>query len=82
MARYVDAIVVNTRERSPGQMMGMGDAASAASSIANLITGGDYSDLAASVEQLPLLLKISIGASLVSGALAIVALVSQARGRR
>lgn len=74
---YVDAIIVNTRERAPGQMLGMGDVGGAAQSLANVLTGGDYAELSASIEQIPFLLKVSIACSIASGALALVGLLER-----
>lgn len=69
----IDALVVNTVRRGPGQMTGMGDGI--LTDVANALTGGAVSAAQAQADRLELFLKISIGASIVSGVLALSALL-------
>jgi len=72
----VEALLVSTRRRGPGQMqgLGMGDAAN----LLDTLTSGEYSSRIAQLDRLELLLKLSIAASLIAG---IAGLASLVRGR-
>jgi hypothetical protein len=61
---YVDAIVVNTRRRGPGQMLGMGDATT---TLLDAVTGGTYQALLDKLDTVSLLLKVSTAAALIAG---------------
>jgi hypothetical protein len=60
-----EAMVVNTVRRGPRQMAGMGD--SFLLDLANGLTGGQISQTQAQLDRLEVLLKVSIGASIVAG---------------
>ena len=70
MRMRTEALVVNHRRRGPTQMTGMGDV----SSVLNTLTGGEYGDVKNELDTVKTLLKVSIAASIVSGAFALVAL--------
>lgn len=72
----VEALLVSTRRRGPGQMqgLGMGDA----TNLLDTLTSGEYSSRISQLDRLELLLKVSIAASLVAG---IAGLASMLRGR-
>jgi len=75
--RYVEAILVNTRRRGPGQMLGMGD--DVTGTLLNAVTGGTYQDVLDKIDTVTLLLKISIAASVVAGLFGAAALFSRDR---
>lgn len=72
----VEALLVSTKRRGPGQMQGlsMGDA----SNILDTLTSGEYSSRIAQLDRLELALKVSIVASCIAG---IAGLASLLRGR-
>lgn len=75
MSRY-NAIVVNTVERGPGQMTGMGDG-SPVVDLLDTLTGGQITSTQSQLQTLELALKISIAASVISGAVAILLLAKK-----
>lgn len=84
MSRGIDALVVNTVRRGPGMMTGMGYSDpnmgdSVLLDVADALTGGQVSQTQAQLDRLELALKISIGASVVSGLFALAALFSDRR---
>lgn len=72
----VEALLVSTRRRGPGQMqgLGMGDA----TNLLDTLTSGEYSSRISQLDRLELLLKVSIAASLIAG---IAGVASMLRGR-
>jgi hypothetical protein len=72
------AIVVNMRQRGPGQMAGMGDFN--ITGVLDSLTGGAVTSTEAQLDRLEVALKISIVASVLSSALAIWAIFSSRRG--
>jgi hypothetical protein len=72
----VEAIIVDTVRRGPGQMAGlrMGDLADTSGSILDTVTGGQYSVVSDKLDTISLGLKLSIAASVLSGVLATVTL--------
>lgn len=70
--RY-SAIVVNTMQRGPGQMTGMGNALT---DLADYATGGEISNTQKQLADLQLALKLSIVASLIAGAAGLAVLLS------
>ena len=64
----VEALVVNTIRRGPGQMTGMGDA----TGILNVVTAGGYGELLDELNTLDTGLKVSIAASAVAAGLALM----------
>ena len=79
MKRGVEAIVVNTIRRGPGQMQGLGADGSTTDNLLNIATGGTYSELLETIDTLTLLLKVTVVASVISGIAAVAVL---AQGRR
>lgn len=75
--RYVDAIVVNTRRRGPGQMLGMG--ADTTTTVLDALTGGTYQDTVSQLDTAVIALKISIVASVLSGIAALAVLFDRRR---
>jgi hypothetical protein len=71
------AIVVNTVRRGPGQMTGLGDFN--VTGALDAITGGAVSQTQADLATLKTMLQVTIGVSIVSGVLAISALLSGGR---
>ncbi len=71
MRRPVQALLVNVRERGPGQMVGIGDVSD---SLLNIATGGTYKDVLDQLDTLTLLLKVSIAASLVAGIAGVISI--------
>lgn len=64
----VEALIVSMRRRGPGQMLGlegthMGDA----SNVIDTLTGGEYSRLGGQLDNVEMLLKVAIAASIVAG---------------
>lgn len=59
----VEALVVNTVRRGPRQMDGFGDF----TEVANVLTGGQYTDIRVQLDRLELALKVSIVASVLAG---------------
>ena len=68
------ALVVNMRERGPGQMIGMGSTGSVVGDTIDAFTGGALTEAQQKADRLELFLKISIGASIISGTLALMAI--------
>jgi hypothetical protein len=58
----VEALVVNTVRRGPGQMTGMGDA----TDLLNIVSAGGYNDLLNELNTLDTALKVSIAASAIA----------------
>lgn len=73
----VEALIVNTAQRGPGQLSGIGDAGAA--SVLDNITGGEYSRVGARLDSLELWLKVSIIASVVAGAAGLLVLFRRKR---
>lgn len=71
----VEAVVVNMRERGPGQMVGMG---SELTDFADRLSGGALTSAQQQADRLELFLKISIAASIFSG-LAALAMIYKRR---
>jgi hypothetical protein len=69
----VEAIVVDTIKRGPGQMAGIGDAG-----LLDTLTEGQYTVVQDKLDSISLGLKLSIAASVLSGALATIALFAYA----
>lgn len=84
----VDAIIVDTVKRGPRQMAGMGaglfdtdaDQVGAGTSLLDAFTGGQYTIVSDKLDSISLGLKLSIAASVLSGALATIALFAYASG--
>lgn len=82
----VEAIIVDTVKRGPRQMAGMGagglfdtgDDAGAGTSLLDAFTGGQYTIVSDKLDSISLGLKLSIAASVLSGALATIALFAYA----
>lgn len=72
----VEALLVSTRRRGPGQMqgLGMGDA----TNLLDTLTSGEYSSRIAQLDRLEFALKASIVASLIAGVAGLAVLL---RGR-
>lgn len=73
----VQAIIVDTVKRGPGQMAGlarMGDLTDTGTSLLDTVTGGQYTVVSDKLDAISIGLKLSIAASVLSGALATVAL--------
>lgn len=72
----VEAIIVDTVRRGPGQMAGlrMGDLSDTSTSLLDTVTGGQFTIVSDKLDTISLGLKLSIAASVLSGALATVAL--------
>ena len=68
----VEALVVNTVRRGPGQMAGMG---LDLTSIADTLTGGKVTEVSDQLDRLEVALKVSIAASVIAGLLASWALL-------
>lgn len=82
----VQAIIVDTIRPRPGALMGirrMGDLTDTGTSLLDTVTGGQYTVVSDKLDTISLGLKLSIAASVLSGALATVALFGMAgRGAR
>ena len=63
----VEALVVNTVRRGPGQLTGMGDA----TDLLNVVTAGGYNDLLDELNTLDTGLKVSIAASAIAAGLSL-----------
>jgi hypothetical protein len=63
----VEALVVNTVRRGPGQLTGMGDA----TDLLNVVTGGGYQELVDELNMLDTGLKVSIAASAIAAGLSL-----------
>lgn len=74
----IEALVVNNIRRGPHQMAGMGEG-NPILDIADALTGGKVTSTQEQLNRLELALKISIGASIVAGTLALVTLLSGKR---
>lgn len=71
----VEALIVNTRRRGPGQMAGMeGRHMGSVPSVIDSVTGGEYSRFGSQLDRLELGLKVAIFASCLSGLAALVVL--------
>jgi hypothetical protein len=70
----MEAIIVNTRRRGPHQMAGVLD-------TIDRLTGGEVTQVKQQLDTLELLLKVSIGASIVAGVASIIA-IARGAGRR
>lgn len=75
----INALVVNTVRRGPGQMTGMGDASSTLVDLADQLTGGKVSQTQQQLDRLELALKVSIGASVVAAAVGLLVVFSGKR---
>lgn len=73
----VEALVVNHIRRGKGQMTGMGDAG-VVGNVLNTLSGGEYDRVTQQLDTLEIALKVSIAASCIAGAFALLAFV---RGR-
>lgn len=67
----MEAVIVNTTRRGPGQMADP-------QALLDVATGGEYSRILKRLDTLELVLKVSIGASIVAG---LAGLISIIRGR-
>lgn len=72
----VEALVVNTVERGPGQIVGMG---SAVTDLVDAATGGVLSSTEQQLRELKLALQLSIVASLIAGVAGLAVLFSGKR---
>jgi hypothetical protein len=75
MSRW-NALVVNTVDRGPGQMTGMGDVTSLLTNVGDALTGGAVTSVEAQLAELKLALQLSIAASVLSGAVGLMLLFS------
>lgn len=75
----IDALVVNTVRRGPGQMLGMGGMGNVLTDLADNLTGGRVTETQQQLDRLELALKVSIAASVVSGLVGLSILFSGKR---
>ncbi len=73
----VEALLVSTRRRGPGQMQGLG--IGDATSILDTLTSGEYSNRTAQLDRLELALKVSIVASIIAGIAGLASLLRSSR---
>jgi hypothetical protein len=82
---YVDALVVNTVQRGPSQMLGMEGGLAPmrrrpmqgmeGSTVIDALTGGEYGRVLAKLDHLEVVLQIAIIASCIAGAAGLVSLL-------
>lgn len=81
---YVDALVVNTAQRGPAQMLGLEGVAPMrrrpmgameGSTVIDALTGGEYGRVLAKLDHLEVVLQIAIIASCIAGAAGLVSLL-------
>lgn len=79
--RGIDALVVNTTQRGPRQMLGMsgGMGDNVLTEIADKLTGGQVSAAQQQLDRLELALKVSIAASCIAGLAGLAVLLSGKR---
>lgn len=71
----IDALIVNTVDRGPGQMLGMGDG-NPIIDLLDHVTGGEISSTQSQLASLQLALKVSIAASILAGVVSLGVLFS------
>lgn len=71
-----NALVVNTVNRGPGQMTGMGDLTSTLATVGDDLTGGAVTSVEAQFAELKLALELSIACSVIAGAVGLMVLFS------
>ena len=75
----VEAVVVNTKRRAPGQMLGMGDAASTVTAFVDTLTGGEASKVTTDLDTLALEGKILVVGGILAGLAGLWSLYAGAR---
>lgn len=82
MRRPVEALLVNVRQRGPGQLLGLDDdgmGVDVADSLLDVATGGTYKQVLEQIDLLSTMLKVTIVASLVAGIAGVAVLFRERR---